>query len=103
MTSMRMGLMDDILPQDMLDTFRGRASQYDEQNHFFDEDLADLREAGYLSLFTSTADGGKDWPRYIPALRIGHWSSRSNQHMADHPTRTVGDPVLMILTSGAVS
>ncbi len=59
MTDIRSTLMNDILPDDMMTEFRSRAGGYDEQNRFFDEDLADLRESGYLGLFSSEDDGGK--------------------------------------------
>ena len=38
-----------LLPDDLLATFRERAAGYDRENRFFDEDLTDLREAGYFT------------------------------------------------------
>ena len=34
------------LPTDMLERFRARAAELDRTNTYFDEDLAELREAG---------------------------------------------------------
>jgi alkylation response protein AidB-like acyl-CoA dehydrogenase len=50
---------EEILPDALLERIRGRAAGYDRDNAFFDEDLADLVEAGYLKLFVPAADGGK--------------------------------------------
>ena len=47
-----------LLPDALLETFRERAADYDRENRFFDEDLADLRELGYLRLFVPTEMGG---------------------------------------------
>jgi alkylation response protein AidB-like acyl-CoA dehydrogenase len=43
----------------MLATFRERAAEYDRDNAFFAEDLADLQAAGYLGAMVPTALGGK--------------------------------------------
>ena len=48
----------DILTPELLERLRSRAAGYDESNTFFDEDLQDLREAGYLALLTPRAEGG---------------------------------------------
>jgi len=37
------------LPPDLLDRIRSRAAGYDDANEFFTEDLAELRDAGYLA------------------------------------------------------
>ena len=37
-----------MLTPELLDRIRSRAADYDRENRFFDEDLAELREAGYL-------------------------------------------------------
>lgn len=47
------------LTPDLFDRIRSRAAEYDRENRFFDEDLAELREAGYLrprSLAEAVAD-----------------------------------------------
>lgn len=48
----------DLLPDDLLTRFRTRAKGYDERNEFFHEDLAELKEQGYLRMFAATNDGG---------------------------------------------
>ncbi|WGD38662.1 acyl-CoA dehydrogenase family protein [Lysinibacter sp. HNR] len=53
-------MVDSILPNDLLERFRGRAADYDRRNAFFTEDLEDLRQAGYLSLFSREQEGGKN-------------------------------------------
>jgi alkylation response protein AidB-like acyl-CoA dehydrogenase len=48
-----------VLTPELLDRIRSRAAGYDRENTFFDEDLAELREAGYLrprSLLESVRD-----------------------------------------------
>ncbi|RPF27414.1 acyl-CoA dehydrogenase family protein [Georgenia muralis] len=47
-----------ILSEDLLERIRARAARYDETNGFFDEDLAELRDAGYLTAFVPEAFGG---------------------------------------------
>ena len=49
---------EDILTGPLLERIRGRAAGYDRDNAFFHEDLAELKEAGYLKIFVSAADGG---------------------------------------------
>lgn len=46
------------LPDDLLDRFRQRAPEFDSENRFCDEDLAELKETGYLLAFTPAALGG---------------------------------------------
>ena len=48
----------EILPDDLLDRIRSRAAAVDAENRFPDEDLAELRDAGYLALLVPTALGG---------------------------------------------
>ncbi|MDQ0690921.1 acyl-CoA dehydrogenase family protein [Arthrobacter sp. W4I7] len=50
---------DEILPEELLERIRGRAAGYDRDNAFFEEDLEELVEAGYLKLFVPADDGGK--------------------------------------------
>jgi alkylation response protein AidB-like acyl-CoA dehydrogenase len=47
-----------ILTEPLLDRIRGRAAGYDQDNAFFHEDLAELKEAGYLKIFVPAVDGG---------------------------------------------
>ena len=49
---------EDLLTGPLLERIRGRAAGYDRDNAFFHEDLAELKEAGYLKIFVSAADGG---------------------------------------------
>ncbi len=50
--------IEELLPDELLNRFRSRAAGYDERNEFFHEDLSELKDRGYLGLFTSRADGG---------------------------------------------
>ncbi|KZE91506.1 acyl-CoA dehydrogenase family protein [Microbacterium sp. TNHR37B] len=47
-----------LLPDDLLDRIRRRAAAVDAENAFPEEDLADLRDAGYLAAFVPTDLGG---------------------------------------------
>jgi len=49
---------EDLLPDRLLETFRERAVVHDRENSFPAEDLADLRERGYLRLLVPTELGG---------------------------------------------
>ncbi|WP_114855844.1 acyl-CoA dehydrogenase family protein [Brachybacterium sp. YJGR34] len=49
---------EDLLPDDLLDTFRERAEVHDRENTFPGEDLEDLRERGYLRLLVPAELGG---------------------------------------------
>src|SRR5262245_1699553 len=46
------------LPIDMLERFRARAGELDRTNIYFDEDLAELRELGYLAAAVPVHLGG---------------------------------------------
>lgn len=48
----------DVLTDEMLDTFRSRAAAVDADNRFPDDDLADLRAAGYLAVLVPRELGG---------------------------------------------
>jgi alkylation response protein AidB-like acyl-CoA dehydrogenase len=50
---------EEVLPDELLERIRGRAAGYDRDNAFFQEDLEELVEAGYLKLFVPADDGGK--------------------------------------------
>ncbi|MEE6281988.1 acyl-CoA dehydrogenase family protein [Georgenia sp. MJ170] len=47
-----------LLSDDLLDRIRARAAGYDRENSFFDEDLAELKAAGYLTAMVPTELGG---------------------------------------------
>lgn len=49
---------EDVLPDALLERFRGRAAAYDRDNAFFHEDLEELAAAGYFRLFVPVSDGG---------------------------------------------
>ncbi|MFE6734459.1 acyl-CoA dehydrogenase family protein [Microbacterium sp. NPDC057650] len=51
-------LAEQYFPDALLERFRERAAVYDRENRFFDEDLADLKDAGYLRLFVPEDLGG---------------------------------------------
>ena len=46
------------LPDDLLERIRSRAAAVDAENRFPDEDLAELRDAGYLAILVPAALGG---------------------------------------------
>ena len=50
-----------LLSDEMLARFDERAPIYDRENRFFDEDFAELREAGFLDLAIPTEFGGKGY------------------------------------------
>lgn len=47
-----------FLSDDLLDRIRGRAAATDRENRFFDDDLAELTEAGYLAAMVPVQFGG---------------------------------------------
>lgn len=51
-------LEEKYLPDDLLERFRERAAQYDRDNAFFFEDLEELEQRGYLTLFVPEELGG---------------------------------------------
>ncbi|WP_448005516.1 acyl-CoA dehydrogenase family protein [Agromyces bauzanensis] len=50
-----------LLHDDLLERIRERAAGYDRENAFFTEDLAELREAGYLRALVPEEFGGVGW------------------------------------------
>lgn len=50
-----------LLDDSLIERVRERAAGYDRDNGFFDEDLAELRETGYLRALVPTAFGGLGW------------------------------------------
>lgn len=48
----------ELLPEDLLETFRERAAVHDRENTFPEEDLDDLRAAGYLAMLVPRELGG---------------------------------------------
>ncbi len=47
-----------LLPDDLLERIRSRAASVDAENRFPDEDLAELKDAGYLAMLVPSALGG---------------------------------------------
>ena len=50
-----------LLTDDLLERIRERAAAYDRDNTFFDDDLAELRDAGYLTALVPEELGGAGW------------------------------------------
>lgn len=59
MTSAPQDLANEVLPDDLLDTFRARAADYDAQSSFFTETLEDLRARDYLKVVLPEEFGGR--------------------------------------------
>ena len=59
MTSAPQDLANEVLPDDLLDTFRARATDYDAQSRFFTETLEDLRARDYLKVVLPEEFGGR--------------------------------------------
>ena len=93
------------LPTDLLERFRSRAAALDETNTYFHEDLAELRELGYLAAVVPEARGGWGWDlvqlarsqrrlaRYAPATALAmtmhhYWVGIALEH------ERAGDPSL---------
>lgn len=53
-----MSIIDNLLPEQLLENLHGRAATYDEENRFPHEDLADLKQAGYLTMLVPEEFGG---------------------------------------------
>lgn len=68
------------LPTGMLERFRSRAAELDRDNRYFDEDLAELRAAGYLAAAVPTNRGG--WGLDLAGL------SASQRRLARHAPAT---------------
>ncbi|WP_293699683.1 acyl-CoA dehydrogenase family protein [uncultured Agrococcus sp.] len=51
-------LAQQYLPDELLERFRERAADYDRGNAFFDDDLAELQDRGYLTAFVPQELGG---------------------------------------------
>ncbi|MFC8681570.1 acyl-CoA dehydrogenase family protein [Microbacterium ureisolvens] len=49
----------EILPDELLERFRSRAAVHDRENTFPDDDLADLKAAGYLTILVPESLGGR--------------------------------------------
>jgi alkylation response protein AidB-like acyl-CoA dehydrogenase len=93
------------LPTDLLEGFRARAAELDATNTYFHEDLAELRELGYLAAVVPEEHGGWGWDlvqlarsqrrlaRYAPATALAmtmhhYWVGIAVEH------ERAGDPSL---------
>ncbi|MFE7844311.1 acyl-CoA dehydrogenase family protein [Microbacterium sp. NPDC057407] len=63
MTGVSRGAFDPaaVLPAELLERFRERAPIHDRDNTFPHDDLAELREAGYLAILVPSELGGAGW------------------------------------------
>jgi alkylation response protein AidB-like acyl-CoA dehydrogenase len=87
-------LAEQYLPEELLQRFRERAAVYDAENRFFDEDLEELRERGYLTLFVPTAHGG-------PGLSLNQ-VSRLQQRLATAAPATALAVNMHLMCTGVV-
>jgi alkylation response protein AidB-like acyl-CoA dehydrogenase len=82
------------LPDELLERFRERAAVYDRENRFFDDDLVELRERGYLQLFVPAEFGG-------PALTLNE-VSRLQQRLAGAAPATALATNMHLMCNGVV-
>lgn len=61
MSTPQLSTPETLLNDELLERIRERAAGYDRDNAFFDEDLAELREAGYLTALVPAELGGLGW------------------------------------------
>jgi alkylation response protein AidB-like acyl-CoA dehydrogenase len=102
------------LPTGLLQQFRTRAAEHDADNTYFHEDLAELRELGYLAAVVPEAFGGSGWDlvqlarsqrllaRYAPATALAmsmhhYWIGIAVEH------ERAGDPSLRWILEEAVA
>lgn len=102
------------LPVDMLERFRARAGELDRANAYFEQDLAELRAAGYLAAAVPTEAGGwgldlaqmaasqRRLARYAPATALAmtmhsYWVGIANE------LERVGDGSLRWIHEAAVA
>ncbi|WP_051973213.1 acyl-CoA dehydrogenase family protein [Cryobacterium sp. MLB-32] len=88
-------LAEKYLPKGLLERFRERADVYDRENRFFDEDLAELTEQGYLTLFVPEEFGG-------PGLSLNE-VSRLQQRLATAAPATALAVNMHLMCIGVVS
>ena len=102
------------LPADMLERFRSRAGALDRTNTYFEDDLAELRSAGYLAAAVPEAHGGwgldlaqlaasqRRLARYAPATALamsmhGYWIGIATE------VARAGDPSLRWILDAAAA
>lgn len=82
------------LPDELLERVRGRAGDYDRENRFFAEDLDDLKDLGYLTLFAPEEFGG-------PGLSLNQVSRLQQRLAAASPATALGINMHLVCT-GAI-
>ncbi|MFD5600349.1 acyl-CoA dehydrogenase family protein [Leucobacter sp. NPDC058333] len=88
-------LAKQYLPDELIERFRERAAVVDRENRFFDEDLVELRERGYLELFVPAEFGG-------PELSL-HEVSRLQQRLAGAAPGTALGVNMHLMCTGVVA
>ncbi|HJG79131.1 MAG TPA: acyl-CoA/acyl-ACP dehydrogenase [Brevibacterium senegalense] len=83
-----------FLPDDLLETLRERAAEHDAENSFAHDDLADLQERGYLTLFVPEEMGGA-------GLNL-HEVTRLQQRLAGAAPGTALAINMHLMTTGVV-
>ena len=87
-------LAEQYLPEELLERFRERAAVYDRDNSFFHEDLAELGEQGYLTVFVPEQFGG-------PGLTLSE-VSRLQQRLATAAPGTALDINMHLMCTGVI-
>lgn len=85
-----------ILSDDMVQRFNARAGELDRDNEFFDDDLAELREAGYLRALVPAELGGF-------GLTLGEVSREQRRLAAAAPATALGVNMHLIWTGVALT
>ncbi|WP_053386607.1 acyl-CoA dehydrogenase family protein [Leucobacter japonicus] len=88
-------LAEHYLPAEVLARVRERAAEYDRENRFFDEDLAELIDRGYLQVFVPAEFGG-------PGLTL-HEVSRLQQRLAGAAPATALAVNMHLLCTGVAA
>lgn len=94
MTARAAELAERYLPQDCILRFAERAVEYDRNNTFFDDDFAELRDAGYLRLFVPEQLGG-------PGLRVAEVSALQRRLAQAAPATALGINMHLVCTGVA--
>ena len=77
------------LPDDLLERIRERAPIHDRENTFPQQDLDELRDAGYLRILVPAERGVHEQP--VPVLLIEPGRRRALGDVPPHPLRVVGE------------
>lgn len=102
------------IPTDMLERFRSRAGQHDRDNTYFSEDLAELRDIGYLAAavpadrggwgldLVQLADSQRRLARYAPATALSMTMHSYWIGIANEMERLAGDDSLRWIHEAAL-